>query len=62
MQNKEIILEVFEKLFKNNDARASVVKIAIKADAKLGFPTVPITALYGLFHCTKSLPEICISP
>ena len=40
----------------------NVAIIAIIAAAKFGLPTVEITALYGLFHFTKSTPDICISP
>ena len=48
--------------FINKVARESVVSTAINAEAKFGFPTVPIIALYGLLQLTKSRPEICIRP
>ena len=37
-------------------------KSAISAEAKLGFPAVPITALPGLFQSIKSLPDVCNKP
>ena len=50
------------KLGINAKPKFNVAIIAIIAAAKFGLPTVEITALYGLFHFTKSTPDICISP
>ena len=47
--------------FMKKDATIKVPITAITAAAKLGFPTVPIIELYGLFHFTKSFPFVCIN-
>jgi hypothetical protein len=38
------------------DAKDITESIASEAEAKLGFPNVPIIELYGLFQETKSFP------
>ena len=62
MHSAANILYDCDKDWESKDTIESNVNTAISAEAKLGFPTVEITLLYGLSQEAKSLPEIWINP